>query len=187
MGVSWRYSHRRHLVRASPSDSLYTAPFTDIMWGLTILLLPAVLFFCRAVPWSYYHSLFHPLLIMMWLQILNYASAANIVKFVLFFNGNFVLQIRLMWHNLVFPVIKESFYLSIPKTRAHAFFNLIHCPVICTSIHLSLFFMPEFFHVLFTCSMLKTLEKYKKCSYAGPETALQNRENEVKCSFRSGI
>jgi hypothetical protein len=107
--------------------------------SLTILLLPAILFFCQAAPWSYYHSLFHPLLIMMWLQILNYASAANIVKFVLFFNGNFVLQIWLLWHNLVFPVIKESFYLFIPKTRAHAFFNLIHYLVICTSIHLSLF------------------------------------------------
>ncbi|KAK3122238.1 hypothetical protein QOZ80_8BG0666920 [Eleusine coracana subsp. coracana] len=29
-----------------------------------------------------------------------------------------------------------------------------------------------------TQSMPKTLEKYQKCSYAGPETALQNRENE---------
>jgi hypothetical protein len=47
--------------------------------------------------------------------------------------------------------------------------------------------MSEVFHVLFTYSMPKTLEKYQKCSYAGPETALQNRENEVKCSFRSGI
>nr|ASZ80025.1 MADS7 [Dendrocalamus latiflorus] len=27
-------------------------------------------------------------------------------------------------------------------------------------------------------SMTKTLDKYQKCSYAGPETALQNRENE---------
>jgi hypothetical protein len=31
-------------------------------------------------------------------------------------------------------------------------------------------------------SMPKTLEKYQKCSYAGPETALQNRESEVKPS-----
>jgi hypothetical protein len=31
--------------------------------------------------------------------------------------------------------------------------------------------------------MPKTLEKYQKCSFAGPETALQNRENEVRCSF----
>jgi hypothetical protein len=30
--------------------------------------------------------------------------------------------------------------------------------------------------------MPKTLEKYQKCSYAGPETTLQNRENEV-CPF----
>jgi hypothetical protein len=109
------------------------------MWRLTILLLPAVLFFCRAVPWSYYHSLFHPLLIMMWLKMLNYVSAADFVKFVLLFNGNFVLHFRLLWHNLVFPVIKESFYFSIPKSRAHAFFNLIQYLVICTSIHLSLF------------------------------------------------
>uniref|UniRef100_A0A0D9XA51 Uncharacterized protein n=1 Tax=Leersia perrieri TaxID=77586 RepID=A0A0D9XA51_9ORYZ len=29
-----------------------------------------------------------------------------------------------------------------------------------------------------TQSMTKTLEKYQKCSYAGPETALQNRESE---------
>jgi hypothetical protein len=28
--------------------------------------------------------------------------------------------------------------------------------------------------------MTKTLEKYQKCSYAGPETTVQNRENEVK-------
>jgi hypothetical protein len=28
--------------------------------------------------------------------------------------------------------------------------------------------------------MPKTLEKYQKCSFAGPETALQNRENEVR-------
>jgi hypothetical protein len=27
--------------------------------------------------------------------------------------------------------------------------------------------------------MTKTLEKYQKCSYAGPETTVQNRENEV--------
>jgi hypothetical protein len=32
--------------------------------------------------------------------------------------------------------------------------------------------------------MPKTLEKYQKCSYAGPETALQNRENEVKVLFQ---
>ncbi|XP_047064838.1 MADS-box transcription factor 7 isoform X2 [Lolium rigidum] len=29
-----------------------------------------------------------------------------------------------------------------------------------------------------TQSMTKTLEKYQKCSYAGPETTVQNRENE---------
>jgi hypothetical protein len=35
----------------------------------------------------------------------------------------------------------------------------------------------------FPFSMPKTLEKYQKCSYAGPETALQNRESEVKSYF----
>ncbi|XP_062191914.1 MADS-box transcription factor 7-like isoform X1 [Phragmites australis] len=36
-----------------------------------------------------------------------------------------------------------------------------------------------------TQSMPKTLEKYKKCSYAGPETALENRENEQLKSSRN--
>ncbi|TVU04925.1 hypothetical protein EJB05_48069, partial [Eragrostis curvula] len=34
-------------------------------------------------------------------------------------------------------------------------------------------------------SMPKTLEKYQKCSYAGPETALQTRENEQLKSSRN--
>ncbi|AQK69519.1 hypothetical protein ZEAMMB73_Zm00001d015775 [Zea mays] len=33
--------------------------------------------------------------------------------------------------------------------------------------------------------MPKTLEKYQKCSFAGPETALQNRENEQLKSSRN--
>ncbi|RCV32007.1 hypothetical protein SEVIR_6G230500v4 [Setaria viridis] len=36
-----------------------------------------------------------------------------------------------------------------------------------------------------TQSMPKTLEKYQKCSYAGPETALQNRESEQLKSSRN--
>ncbi|KAJ1269320.1 hypothetical protein BS78_07G202800 [Paspalum vaginatum] len=36
-----------------------------------------------------------------------------------------------------------------------------------------------------TQSMPKTLEKYQKCSYAGPETTLQNRENEQLKSSRN--
>ncbi|KAL6661861.1 hypothetical protein ACP70R_001245 [Stipagrostis hirtigluma subsp. patula] len=36
-----------------------------------------------------------------------------------------------------------------------------------------------------TQSMPKTLEKYQKCSYAGPETAIQNRENEQLKSSRN--
>jgi hypothetical protein len=68
------------------------------------------------------------------------------------------------------------------------FFTLYTLPV-----HIILFiclyviyrsYLSEFFHVVFTCSMPKTLEKYQKCSYAGPETALQNRENEVKVLFQ---
>ncbi|WVZ92011.1 hypothetical protein U9M48_038110 [Paspalum notatum var. saurae] len=36
-----------------------------------------------------------------------------------------------------------------------------------------------------TQSMPKTLEKYQKCSYAGPETTVQNRENEQLKSSRN--
>ncbi|CAO2211622.1 unnamed protein product [Urochloa humidicola] len=36
-----------------------------------------------------------------------------------------------------------------------------------------------------TQSMPKTLEKYQKCSYAGPETAVQNRESEQMKSSRN--
>ncbi|KAE8806108.1 MADS-box transcription factor 7 [Hordeum vulgare] len=32
----------------------------------------------------------------------------------------------------------------------------------------------------FASGMTKTLDKYQKCSYAGPETTVQNRENEVE-------
>lgn len=37
--------------------------------------------------------------------------------------------------------------------------------------------------VIWTCSMPKTLERYQKCSYSGPDTAVQNKENEVYILF----
>ncbi|KAG8048061.1 hypothetical protein GUJ93_ZPchr0008g13714 [Zizania palustris] len=43
----------------------------------------------------------------------------------------------------------------------------------------------KLFEFCSTQSMTKTLEKYQKCSYAGPETTIQNRENEQLKSSRN--
>lgn len=59
-----------------------------------------------------------------------------------------------------------------PRLLVFSYGRTIYVPLFRFSINIAIC-------VFETCSMTRTLERYQKLSYGGPDTAIQNKENEV--------